>query len=219
MYDISIIIPAREENIYNKEGDLAPFGDTTLLEWKISQCKELVDSSNIFITSPSDKIKEICKIEGVNFIKRDKGINFEKVITDAVTSTGNDNILWTNVNSPFMSVKTYRNIIEKFLALSGDYDSLVTSIEIKEYIFFKNNPLNFDLDSSQTLRKDLKPILQLTNGCYLAKKEIFLKQKRLFGKKPFHFLLDSLESIEIKNIQDYFIANDLITLFFKKLIT
>ena len=36
--NFAVIIPAQETNKYHKLGDLAPFGDTTLLEWKISQC-------------------------------------------------------------------------------------------------------------------------------------------------------------------------------------
>mgnify|MGYP000991710673 CR=1 FL=1 len=34
-----IVIPALEKNIYSDQGDLHPWGGTTLLEWKISQAK------------------------------------------------------------------------------------------------------------------------------------------------------------------------------------
>ncbi|EKO5126655.1 hypothetical protein P0K00_001322, partial [Campylobacter coli] len=40
--DFAVIIPAQESNQYHEKGDLAPFGSTTLLEWKIAQCKEFV---------------------------------------------------------------------------------------------------------------------------------------------------------------------------------
>mgnify|MGYP001307764142 CR=1 FL=1 len=39
------IIPALEKNIYSNNGDLVNWGDSTLIEWKISQAKE----SNIFV--------------------------------------------------------------------------------------------------------------------------------------------------------------------------
>ena len=45
----AIIIPAQEKNRYHDQGDLAPFGQTTLLEWKIAQCKEFVELSQINI--------------------------------------------------------------------------------------------------------------------------------------------------------------------------
>ena len=39
MNGINIIIPAQEKNKYSEYGDLVSFGETTLLEWKISQTK------------------------------------------------------------------------------------------------------------------------------------------------------------------------------------
>ena len=38
---LNIIIPALEKNKYSTSGDLAPWGDTTLLEWKIYQAKKI----------------------------------------------------------------------------------------------------------------------------------------------------------------------------------
>ena len=68
----AIIIPAQEKNRYHDQGDLAPFGQTTLLEWKIAQCKEFVELSQINICSDSEVIKEIAgkdKIEIKNFVR------------------------------------------------------------------------------------------------------------------------------------------------------
>ena len=39
--NFSIVIPASEKNKYSKKGDLSNWGDTSLLEWKISQLKRL----------------------------------------------------------------------------------------------------------------------------------------------------------------------------------
>ena len=38
---ISIVIPASDKNKYSTLGDLNFWGDTTLLEWKISQAKKM----------------------------------------------------------------------------------------------------------------------------------------------------------------------------------
>ena len=43
---LNIIIPALEKNKYSTSGDLAPWGDTTLLEWKIYQAKNIISIKN-----------------------------------------------------------------------------------------------------------------------------------------------------------------------------
>jgi len=78
--NIAVVISAQETNQYHKLGDLAPFGDTSLLEWKISQCKEFIDVSKIYINSDSDIIKNIALKEGVNFIKREKNQSYIELI-------------------------------------------------------------------------------------------------------------------------------------------
>ena len=57
MKDLVFFIPAQETNKYHKLGDLAPFGDTTLLQWKISQCKKVVGDDCITYRQPLIRLK------------------------------------------------------------------------------------------------------------------------------------------------------------------
>ena len=52
MNNINIIIPALEKNKYSEYGDLVSFGETTLLEWKISQVKKVKEIKDIAATFP-----------------------------------------------------------------------------------------------------------------------------------------------------------------------
>ena len=61
--NVAVVIPALDKNQYYPEGDLVRFGDTTLLEWKISQVLGVVEKENIFIATPSDKIIELAEDE------------------------------------------------------------------------------------------------------------------------------------------------------------
>lgn len=107
----AIIIPAQETNKYHKLGDLAPFGDTTLLEWKISQCKEFAPSSQIYISSDSEIIEEIAEKEEVNFIKRKTGLNYQDMLVETIDKV---DIIWINTTSPFMSANVYKAMYEKY---------------------------------------------------------------------------------------------------------
>ena len=40
--NIAVVIPALDNNQYYSDGDLVRFGDTTLLEWKISQIPTII---------------------------------------------------------------------------------------------------------------------------------------------------------------------------------
>ena len=74
MYDnVSVVVPALDRNQYYSNGDLVAFGDTTLLEWKISQVLGFARKENVYVSTPSDKIIDLVKNFGGNFIKRDQG--------------------------------------------------------------------------------------------------------------------------------------------------
>ena len=73
MFDnVAVVIPVLERNRYYSEGDLVKFGDTTLLEWKISQVLEVANKENIYISTPSKKIIELARNYGVNFVNREQ---------------------------------------------------------------------------------------------------------------------------------------------------
>ena len=65
-------------------------------------------------------------------------------------------------------------------------------------------------------RNEIEPVYILTNGCYIIKKEIALNSRSLFTESPYFFEIDSFESIEINNIEDYAFAKELINMYFKK---
>ena len=79
MNEINIIIPALEKNKYSEYGDLVSFGETTLLEWKISQAKKVDGIKNIYVTSSSNLIKNLCKKNNVKFLQRKPKIALDKL--------------------------------------------------------------------------------------------------------------------------------------------
>lgn len=210
--NFAIIIPAQETNKYHKLGDLAPFGDTTLLEWKISQCKEFASSSQIYISSDSKTIEEIAEKEEVNFIKRSTGLNYQDMLAETIDKVDTTDIIWINTTSPFMSSNGYKAMYEKYQteALS----SLVSVEKKKEYIFFDNHKLNFS--DYFISRKDIKPIYIMTNGCYIIKKDIALQFKNLLSNNPELYEVDSFVASEIKDVHDYTIAKEMISIYFRK---
>tara|TARA_Y100001960_G_C14759135_1_gene872983 strand:+ start:669 stop:1328 length:660 start_codon:yes stop_codon:yes gene_type:complete len=215
MYDnIAVVIPALESNQYYQEGDLVKFGDTTLLEWKISQMLGVTDKKNIYIATPSLKIIELAKSFEVNFVKRIKGEESAFWIRESVEPVGKDIVLWTYVTSPFISTKDYNKMLNTFFELPENFDSLITVFKEQEYIFFQDAPLNFNIEKFKG-RKDIEPVYRNTNGCYITHKKNYLSTQKYFGHSPYYYEVDKLTSLEIKDIDHYEMALNLLSMYFK----
>ena len=212
--NISVVIPALDSNQYYSDGDLVRFGDTTLLEWKISQVLELLPKEKIYISTPSNKIIDLAKGYGVNFVKRSQGVDFSHWIKESVEPIQSEFILWTHVTSPFISAGDYKAMLEKFFNLPQDYDSLITVYKEQEYMFYQGTPLNFDIDQFKG-RKEIKPLYRNTNGCYITPRENYRQGRKYFGRSPHYYEVDNLTSLEIKDIDHYEMALDLLSFYFK----
>jgi CMP-N-acetylneuraminic acid synthetase len=208
----AVIIPAQETNKYHRLGDLAPFGDTTLLEWKISQCKEFMESSKIYISSDSKVIEGIARKEDVNFIKRKKQIPYGEIIINTLSGVSENIIIWTNPTAPFLGLKDYLSMMQKYE--NNNINSIVSVHTKFDYIYYNNQRLNFS--DKFTSRNILKPVKIVTNGCYIVEKELALGGASLYSDNPFLFELDYLSAVEIKDLHTYEISLELISAYFKR---
>tara|TARA_B100001093_G_scaffold457699_1_gene469582 strand:- start:553 stop:1200 length:648 start_codon:yes stop_codon:yes gene_type:complete len=208
----AIIIPAQEKNRYHEQGDLAPFGQTTLLEWKIAQCKEFVELSQINICSDSEIIKEIAQKEGINYIKRKAGLSYKEMLFKSVEAIDVKDVILINTTSPFIGSKIYKDMYNEYK--SKKLNSLISVEKKKEYIFFDEEKFNFN--DNFTPRENVKPIYIATNGCYIFNRDLALDHQKFLSNNPSLFEVDSFTATEIKDIKDYKIAREMITIYFQE---
>jgi len=213
--NIGVIIPALEKNRYSEDGDLVRFEDVSLLEWKMIQVKNFIDPSNVFISTRSARVEKIGRMYGMNVIKRKENDPMSKVIADCAKRIEKDIFLWTHVTSPFISSNDFKLMVDSFAKYDGKYDSLMAVFKLQEFIIFKDCALNFEM-TKVSERKSLEPVYRVTNGCFIAKKAVYLKYGNYFGVKPYLYELDSLSSTEIKNADDLNMANNMVPIFLRK---
>lgn len=212
---IGVVLPALEKNRYSPFGDLAKFGDFTLLEWKITQLMKIMKKENIYIATPSEKVISLISKYGVTIIKR-KNDNMQGMFDTSIREIDKRYLLCTLATSPFIGPQHYISIIKKFFTLDKtQYDSIITVLKMQEYAIYKNAPLNFNINISE-LRRNIEPVYKLTNGCSLAEKEIYTKYKKSYGIKPYLFEVDKFTAMEINEIDDDAILNDLLAHYFRK---
>jgi CMP-N-acetylneuraminic acid synthetase len=210
----SLIIPAQDTNRYHKEGDFSPFGDTTLLEWKISQCIEYCNKSDIFISTHSQKATSIAKKNKIGLLHRKEDLSYADTLIDISKKVTTEYVVWVNPTSPFIGPLQYKKVIDTFFLNLGKYDSLITTNEKKEFVYYNNKKINFDNHSNG--RNCLEPIYVATNGIYIVSRENIMNGKGLIGQNPKLYNLDYLESLEISSEQTYHFISELISLYFKK---
>ncbi|MEJ1354047.1 MAG: hypothetical protein RPU39_05065 [Candidatus Sedimenticola sp. (ex Thyasira tokunagai)] len=210
----SLIIPAQDSNKHHKKGDFSFFGDTTLLEWKISQCIECCNKSDIFVSTYSEKAISIAKKYKIGLIHRKDGISYADILIDAAKKVTTDYIVWVNPTSPFMGPSQYKEAIDIFFLNLDKYDSLITANERRDFVYFNNKKINFLKHSDG--RSCLDPIYIATNGMYINSRENILNGKGLIGENPFFYNLGYLESLEISDEQTYYFISELISLYFQK---
>jgi len=217
MNNFSIFIPAQEKNLYSPDGDLTLFGQNTLLDWKIAQCKKIAKSQDIYISSSSKIIASFAQKEGVNFLDRSNRVDesFFSQIIEISKNTKKEYILWTNVTSPFLDERIYTKMLD-IINKDKSIDIMQSSINKFDYAYFKNKKLNFD--NTLTKRTELEPLVLLTNGVFIFKSQ-YLKEVdelSIFKTKKYkNYNLDHLASLEVKDIMSYEIAQDLISIYFK----
>ena len=139
--DIVALIPIREgsERIKNKNFiDFA--GRRSLLDIKIHHLKQAGCFDRIYISSDSDRAKQIAKENGIDFLERATEMCQSSVVwADVVehimnTIPGNPIVIWALATSPLFN--RYTNAVEDFLA-HKENDSLVAVLPKKSFFINK----------------------------------------------------------------------------------
>jgi CMP-N-acetylneuraminic acid synthetase len=212
--EVAVVIPALDKNQYYPDGDLVSFGDTTLLEWKISQVLGIAEKENVFIATPSEKIIALAQDYGVQSIRRSESDNSTLWIQKSIEPIEKKIILWANATSPFISAGDYGKMLKKFYSLQGKHDSLITVYKESEYIYYQGQPLNFDVNVYMS-RKKLEPVYRVTNGCQITPRESYFKNQKYLGQSPYFYEVDKLSALEIKDVDHFQMATSLLSMYFR----
>jgi len=212
---IIAVIPARDTNKYSEQGDLSPWGNTTLLEWKISQLKSVDQLDEIVVSTDSADIMKIADKNNVSVVKRDV-VEIESALTQICLSYKPDDvILWANPTSPFVDKNIFCSFIEKYFDYDiSTADGVVSAVSMREFFYSKDLKKGNIDDTSIMLRDDLDELYIITNGVYMAKCKDILVRKRMFGPNPVFFDITWLASLEIKNKEQIEMFSELIHKYF-----
>tara|TARA_R110000822_G_scaffold33212_4_gene94932 strand:+ start:472 stop:1119 length:648 start_codon:yes stop_codon:yes gene_type:complete len=204
MKNITAVIPVRQGSQRVKNKNFREFSGKSLLEHKIDVIKKL-PLENIIINTDSEYAIELAKTHGIEYHKREpyyassECTNSEyheylAKVTDA------ENILITQVTAPLITKDTFIEAIDIYNNVNCN--SLMSIKKIKEYLWYKNKPINYKLDYAPN-SQDLPDYFAPTFGVIIVNKESMLKSKNFICDKPNFYELTDIEAIDIDTELDF----------------
>lgn len=204
MKNITAVIPVRQGSQRVKNKNFKAFAGKSLLEHKIDVVKRL-PVKDIVINTDSDYAIELAKKNNISYHKREpyyassECTNSEyheylAKVTDA------DDILITQVTSPLITVDTFIEAID--LYNNVNCNSLMSIKKVKEYLWYKNEPINYKLDYAPN-SQDLPNYFAPTFGVIIVNKQAMLKSKNFICSKPYFYEVSETETIDIDTELDF----------------
>ncbi len=202
------IIPARSgsKRVTRKNTrEFTPDGKS-LLDIKIETLQKVNGIDYIVVNSDSNDILMDVKARyGVMTVLReaDKAsdhVRGNEFLYDIFKSIDAEHILYASCTVPFLSVKSYENMISIYMNNVDKNDSLSSTRYCKDFLWengINKSPVNYKVEDAPN-SQELKNILALTFGCMLINKRTAIERQYFVGHKPaFYILTDELENFDI----------------------
>ena len=206
---------AHSERVPNKNfRDLA---GKPLFRWILDALLEVKEIDQVIINTDARKILAENGLESEDrIIIRDRRpgicgdlVSMNLIIEDDLSATNADKYIMTHTTNPLLSSATIADAISTFEAARANQlaDSLfgVTKIQTR---FYKGDgtPINHDLDNL-IRTQDLDPWYEENSCIYIFDKTSFMENKARIGKNPILYEIPKLESVDIDDGEDWFLAN------------
>lgn len=118
-------------------------------------------------------------------------------------------VLWTHVTSPFIdsslytkAIKKYKNVLE-----TKEYDSLMSVMPLRTFIWNKSGAVNYDRNQEKWPRtQTIEPLFEVDSGMFIADITVYKDLEDRIGQNPFLFENDDVAAFDIDWESDFFIA-------------
>lgn len=214
-YDLTAVIPARlgSSRITEKVFQTID-GTESLLSRKIKQLRQILPPEKVIVNTESDKIADHALANGATVHWRDPYFSdahkasFSELIVHVISQIESEHIAWAPFVVPFFDADQFRSSFSNYKhnVLNNDYDSLVSVVPLKDFIWDEKQPLNYIADHRHTISQNLPSWFQVTNGNYMAPKSTMVEHQYVLGKKVFLDVRDHFCKIDIDTLHDLRIA-------------
>lgn len=187
--------------------NLRELGGRPLLTHILDALAAAENIDEVYVYCSSHAIREYLP-EGVKFLQRDTRLDSNETlgaeIYDAFTSEVDADIyILAHTTSPFIRTATIEEAIQK-VECEG-YDSAFSAKKEQSFAWYEGQPLNYSL-SHIPRTQDLEAVYVETSAFFIFRRDVWRKQHRRIGDKPYIAVTDRIESIDIDNPDDFLLA-------------
>ena len=173
-------------------------GDKVLCEYLFDTVKDIKNLDEVYVFCSDERICQYIP-NGIKFLKRSE---------EFINQVDADIYALMYVTQPFIKKESLESAIDR--VINEDYDSAFTAHEIREFTWFKGEPLNYSFDNV-VRTQELEPVY--TEGeLFVFRKDVFTKMGRRIGKKPYIHPISWMENVCIDDINDFQLAEAVVAL-------
>jgi len=201
------LIPVKGNSERVTKKNLRQFHNTTLFELKLEQLKKTHNFKNIIVSSEDDEVLKTAEQYGYGIHSRDpyystSDVPMSEVYSYIASEIEGEHIAWINLTNPLAEAPIYDKAVEIFSTLSADHDCLLSAVELKEYVFYKNKPVNF-APYPWPKSQDLAGLISLTFVINILKRQDMVRWGSCVGDAPYFYILDDVISTDIDYQHDF----------------
>lgn len=211
--NIKALVPVRSGSVRVQNKNIRPFCDSTLLEEKLKHLLAIEELAEVIVNSNDDQMLKIAEKMGATPVKRDphfasNTVSMSDVYENMAENMECEHVMFANVTNPLCTSATYQKAIEQYKVMGDAHDSLVSAVNVHEFMWLNGKPINYDV-AHQPRSQDLPPITRLTFAFCLLPRELMIERKNVIGERPMMFVTNELEAVDIDTNLDFFIAESL----------
>ena len=206
-------IPIKSYSARVSKKNTKPLNNIPLFHYALNTVLSAGVFSDVYVDTDSDLVKDYIKDKSVKLIERDPSLaednaNGNDLLNYWSESFPNYNFYFQIfVTSPFLKEDTVKQCLS-ILTENNDYDSIFTAYKEHTWFWYNNKPTNYNpkiLPRSQ----DATPMIKETTSLYGITKNALTKHGARIGENPCMYFVDQIESIDIDNDLDFFIAEQI----------
>jgi CMP-N-acetylneuraminic acid synthetase len=214
---ITVLIPMKgnSERVPNK--NLRLFDGKPLYHAIVSELLKSKYINQLVINTDSDKIKEDVRKNFPTVICVDRPtaiqgdfVPMNEIIAYDMSQVPSEIYIQTHSTNPLLNSQTLDSAIERFVACTGDYDSLFSVTQLQTRLYWEDGSA-VNHNPQELLRtQDLPPVFEENSNFFIFTKASFEANggKRI-GLRPLLFPMNKIEAQDIDEPEDFIIAENL----------
>lgn len=197
-------IPIKLNNQRLPGKNLMDLAGMPLCNYIFQTVKQIDAIEEKYVYCSDDRIKEYIP-EGLTYLERDsyldgyqiKGLEIIEYFLRDITA---DIYVLTHVTQPFTKAASIENALNK--VLYEGYDSAFSCVKLQDYCWYQGKPFNYDMKNIVTTQ-NLEPVYMETGAFFIFRREVFEKLHQRIGVKPYMYVIDQFEAVDIDTAEDF----------------